>query len=80
MTEQLREELKGFKVWLNPRARSVAGARYLGEFHPPQGQFFFLPKDLKALGLGPGKYSVLAPDSSPYRVRFERWQTVEVPE
>jgi hypothetical protein len=78
MTEQLSQELKGFKVWLSLDAR--AGARYMGEFHAPQGQCFFFPKDLKALGLGPGKYLVLAPDSGHYRVRFERWQTVVVPE
>jgi hypothetical protein len=77
MTEELRKEQKGFKIWLNP-PKPGGVIRFLGEFHPPAGQFFFFPKDLTAMGLGPGRYSVLAPESGPYRKFLKRWQSVVI--
>ena len=77
MTDELRKEQKGFKIWLNP-ANPGDSIRYLGEFYPPSGQFLFLPKDLASLGFGPGRYSVLAPEVGCYRKFLKRWQTVVI--
>ena len=78
MTEERRKEHKGFKIWRHPvnGERSVS---YMGEFYPPAGQPFFFPKDLQDLGLGPGHYSILAPETEPYRKLLKRWQAVVVP-
>jgi hypothetical protein len=37
MTEELRKEQKGFKIWMNP-GEPGGVIRYLGEFYPPAGQ------------------------------------------
>ena len=79
MTEELRKEQKGFKIWMNP-VKPGDVVRYMGEFYPPTGQFFFFPKDLSALGMDPGRYSVLAPEVGQYRKLMKRWQTVVVSE
>jgi hypothetical protein len=79
MADELRKEQKGFKVWMNP-VEPGGVIRYLGEFYPPTGQFFFFPKDLSALGLGSGRYSILAPETGPYRKLLKRWQSVVVSE
>ena len=77
MAEELKKEQKGFKVWMNPQ-KPGDEIHYLGEFYPPPGQFFFFPRDLAALGLSRGRYTVLAPETGPYRKSLSRWQTVEV--
>ena len=79
MTEPLTENAKGFKIWKNPSTPGGPPA-YMGEFYPPNGQFFFFGHDLRNLGFLPGKYSVLAPKSHSYYGFFARWQTVEVAE
>ena len=79
MTGEFRKEQKGFKIWKNP-VEPGGVIRYLGEFYPRAGQSFFFPKDLSGLGLGPGRYSVLAPESGLYLKLLKRWQTVVVPE
>jgi hypothetical protein len=79
MAEELRKEQKGFKIWMNP-AEPGGVIRYLGEIYPPTGQFSFFPKDLSALGLGSGRYSILAPETGPYRKLLKRWQVVVVSE
>ena len=79
MAEDLKTEQKGYKIWKHP----LGGDRYIaymGEFYPPAPQFFFFPGDLKALGFGPGRYSVLAPESGLYRTLLKRWQSVVVEE
>jgi len=73
------DDVKGFKIWRNPSAPGGTTA-YMGEFYPPNGQFFFFGDDLRNLGFQPGKYTVLAPKSHPYYGFFARWQTVEVAE
>jgi hypothetical protein len=78
MAEELRKEQKGYKIWKHP-VRGEQFISYQGEFYPPAGQFFFFPRDLQDLGLGPGRYSILAPETGPYRKLFKRWQAVVVP-
>lgn len=79
MAEELRTEQRGYKIWRHPLVgeRQIA---YLGEFYPPSPQFFFLAGDLKAIGFGPGRYSILAPEVGPYRALLKRWQSVVVEE
>ena len=77
MTESVSEDVKGYKIWRNP-SRLGDHPAYMGEFYPPNGQFFFFEHDLRNLGFGPGKYTVLAPEGHRYYGFFARWQTVEV--
>jgi hypothetical protein len=79
MAEELRQGSTGYKIWRNPTVPGESPV-YLGEFYPPEGQFFFTGGDLRDLGLGPGTYSVLAPDGSPHSDFLKRWQRVVVPE
>jgi hypothetical protein len=79
MTEELRNLLGSYKIWKNPSERGEFVA-YLGEYRPPDGQFFFSPKDLQELGFGPGDYTVLAPGKSRRSKPFSKWQKVTVPE
>jgi hypothetical protein len=78
MTEELREALEGFKVWRNPTKRGEPVA-YLGQYRPPNGRFFFIPKDFLELGFGPGDYTVRVPEGSPYAGMLSKWQKVSVP-
>jgi hypothetical protein len=77
MAEELRKEQKGYKIWKHP-LRGETAVSYMGEFYPPSGQVCFFPRDLQLLGLGPGRYSVLAPPTWPYEKLLARWQTVVV--
>ena len=79
MTEELRKALGDYKIWKNPSQPGEAIA-YLGYYRPPNGQFFFTPKDLQELGFGPGDYTVLAPEQSSRPKLFSKWQRVTVPE
>ena len=79
MTEPLGKKAKGYKIWKNPNGPGEPPI-YQGEFYPPAGQFFFFGKDLRQLGMGRGRYTVLAPQSAPYSDFFHRWQTVVVTE
>lgn len=78
MTEELREPLGNFKVWMNPSSRGGPVA-YLGQIRPPNGQFFITAKDLRDLGFPAGEYTVLVPEEA--RPKFSsKWQTVTVSE
>jgi hypothetical protein len=77
MTEELREALGDFKIWKNPSACQEPVA-YLGQYRPPNGQFFFTAKDLRDLGFGPGEYTVLAAEEVRPKL-FSKWQKVMVP-
>jgi hypothetical protein len=79
MTEELREALEGFKIWRNPANRDEPVV-YLGSYRPPSGRFFFTPGDLQELGLGPGDYTVLAPEESGRPRLFSKWQRITVSE
>jgi hypothetical protein len=79
MTEELKEALGNYKIWKNP-IKYGESAAYLGEYRPPNGQFFFFPEDLQELGFGPGDYTVLAPEGSSRPKLFSKWQTVTVHE
>ena len=79
MTEEMREALGDYKIWKNPSRRGESVA-YLGHYRPPNGQFFFTPKDLQELGFGPGDYTVLALEESRRPKLFSKWQKVIVPE
>jgi hypothetical protein len=77
MTEELREALGDYKIWKNPSVRGESVA-YLGQYRPPNGQFFFTPKDLRELGFGPGDYTVLSPEESCRPKLFSKWQKVTI--
>jgi hypothetical protein len=79
MADELRTEQRGFKVWKNPTVPAEP-VRFLGEFLPPEGQPFLIGADLRELGLGPGRYTVLAPPKAPHSDFFSKWQTVVIPE
>jgi hypothetical protein len=79
MTEELKEALGNYKIWKNPSKNGESPA-YLGQYRPPNGQFFFFPTDLQELGFGPGDYTVLAPDESTFPKLFSKWQKVTIPE
>lgn len=79
MAEKLRTEQKGFKVWRNPPSAKEPIA-YLGEFYPPKGRGFLTGSDLRQLGLGPGRYTVLAPPNAPRSGLFSKWQAVVIPQ
>lgn len=79
MTEKLRAEQKGFKVWKNPQGHKEP-IRFMGEFYPPHRQSFLTGGDLRDLGLEPGRYTVLAPPNSPHSHLLSKWQTVVIPE
>jgi hypothetical protein len=79
MTEELRKALGDYKIWKNPSKRDES-VTYLGQYRPPNGQFFFFPRDLQELGFGPGDYTVLAPEESPRPKLFSKWQKVTIPE
>jgi hypothetical protein len=79
MAEELRTEQRGFKVWRNPPGPEEP-IRYLGEFFPPEGQPFLTGGDLRELGFGPGRYTVLAPSDAPRSNFFSKWQAVVIPE
>jgi len=78
MGEELRDLRKGWKIWKNP-ASVQDGPVYLGEFYPPEGRFYFTGRDLRELGLGPGNYTVLAPEAFHNSDLFSRWQKVSIP-
>jgi hypothetical protein len=78
MTEKLRTEQKGFKVWKNPQ-KARDPIVYLGEFYPPKGQAFLTGSDLRQLGLGPGRYTVLAPLNAPHSGLLSKWHAVVIP-
>lgn len=77
MTEPLRTEQLGFKVWRNPDELKEP-IKYIGEFHPPAGQGYLSGQDLAVLGLAPGRYTILAPVTATYAGLFSKWQTVVV--
>jgi|HubBroStandDraft_6_1064221.scaffolds.fasta_scaffold01228_9 hypothetical protein len=77
MTKGLGETQAAYKIWKNSSS-SEESVSFLGDYHPPKGQFFFTAKDLRALGFGPGEYTVLAPEGSRHEI-FSKWQTVTVP-
>jgi hypothetical protein len=79
MAEELRKALGGFKIWRNPANRDESVV-YLGIYRPPDGHFFFTPRDLQELGFGPGDYSVLVPEEFRRAKPFSKWQQVSVPE
>lgn len=78
MTEPLRTEQLGFKVWRNPDGPKEP-IKYLGEFHPPEGQGYLSGRDLAVLGLPPGRYTILAAPTVPHGDLFSKWQTVVLP-
>lgn len=78
MAEGLTENVGMYKIWKNP-SDSVQPVEYQGEFRPPDGQSFFTARDLHALGLGPGDYTVLAPEHASRHKLFGKWQKVTVP-
>jgi hypothetical protein len=77
MAEKLREALRDYKIWKNPSVRGESVV-YIGHYRPPNGQFFFTPKDLQELGFAPGHYTVLAPEESRRPKLFSKWQKVTV--
>jgi hypothetical protein len=79
MAEKLKTEQKGFKVWKNPGSPNEP-IRFIGEVYPPNDQAFLTGSDLRELGLGPGRYSVLAPLGALHSNLFQKWQTVVIPE
>jgi hypothetical protein len=79
VTEELSKLRKGWKVWKNPKGPGEP-VEYLGELYPPESQFYFRGSDLRALGLGPGEYTVLAPEGFGHSDLFARWQKVSIPE
>ena len=79
MAEELKTKQRGFKVWRNPTEPGES-IRFLGEFFPPDGQFFMTGTDLGKLGIGPGRYTVLAPPNAPHFNFFSKWRTVVVTE
>ena len=79
MTEELKSCNPGFKIWRNPSTVDEP-VTYLGEYFPPDGSFYFTDKDLRGLGFGPGKYTVLAPEGHYSTKLFSKWQKVTVPE
>jgi hypothetical protein len=79
MTEELKDALGNFKIWKTP-SRNGDSPVYLGQYRPPNGQFFFFPTDLRELGFGPGDYTVLLPEESRHAGLFSKWQTVTVRE
>jgi hypothetical protein len=76
---RLAVEQNGFKVWRNPEGGKEPIV-YLGEFYPPKGQAFLTGRDIRQLGLGPGRYTVLAPPNAPHSGLFSKWQAVVIPE
>jgi hypothetical protein len=78
MAEELREALGRYKIWKNPSVRGESVV-YLGHYRPPDGQYFFFPRDLQELGFGPGDYTVLAPEGALHLKLFSKWQKVKVP-
>jgi hypothetical protein len=78
MAEKLKTEQKGFNVWKNPGS-SNEPIRFMGEVYPPNDQGFLTGSDLRELGLGPGRYSVLAPPEAPHSNFFQKWQSVVIP-
>lgn len=79
MAEELRTEQKGFKVWKTPQVMREPLV-YLGEFYPPEGQSSLTAKDLRQLGLGPGRYTLLAPPNAAKLGQLTKWQSVVTPE
>lgn len=78
-TEKLRTEQKGFKVWKNPEGRSEPPL-YLGEVYPREGFPCLTSADLEALGFGPGRYTLLAPENAIHSGLLSKWQSVEIVE
>lgn len=78
MTEPLRTEQLGFKVWRNPDGPKEP-IKYMGEFHPPAGQGYLSGQDLAVLALPPGRYTILAPVAATCGGLFSKWQTVVLP-
>jgi hypothetical protein len=79
MAEKLRTEQKGFKVWKNPQDPRQP-VHFVGEFYPPAGHFFLTGSDLRQLGCGAGRYTVLAPANVLRSDFLSKWQTVVIPE
>jgi hypothetical protein len=77
MPEGSAEANNTYKIWKNP-SRSGEPDSFLGDYRPPDGQFYFTAKDLRALGFGPGEYTVLTPEGSRHEL-FSKWQTVTIP-
>ena len=63
-----------FKIWRNPSGDGEYPV-FLGEFRPPKNAFCFTSDELRELGLGPGHYTILAPEDFVYRNLFKRWQS-----
>lgn len=78
MAEELKNSLGQYKIWKNP-ANHKEPIVYLGEFLPPNGQFYFTGKDLKELGFGPGSYTMRAPEAGLYPKSLSKWQTIRIP-
>ena len=79
MTEKLKTEQAAYKIWKHPIGNETSIA-YLGEFYPPTNQIAFLPNDLRELGFGPGRYSILAPLKGPFKRLLSRWQMLVIQE
>jgi hypothetical protein len=79
MAEELKKASKPYKIWKNP-ARKGDPIEYLGDFYPPSGNIIMLAEDLKALGFGPGHYTVRAPDDAPHSDFFAAFRSVRIPE
>ncbi|MGH9438242.1 MAG: hypothetical protein ACRD22_10185 [Terriglobia bacterium] len=79
MAEEVAEAVEGYKVWKNPANRGEP-VEYFGEVRPPAGRFYFTARDLKELGLGPGRYTIRAPEGALRPPLFSKWQNVLVPE
>lgn len=78
MTEELNKASKPYKIWKNP-AQKGEPVVYMGEFYPPSGNIFFLVEDLRALGFGPGHYTVRAPDDARHSDFFAPFRSVWIP-
>lgn len=77
MANGVGETQGAYKIWKNP-SKSDEPVSFLGDYRPPEGQFYFTVKDLRELGFGPGKYTILAPEGSRHEL-FSKWQDVAVP-
>jgi hypothetical protein len=79
MTEKVKKRPGAYKIWKNPSRRGEP-VRYLGEFYPPAGSFYFSARDLLELGFDSGQYTIRAPEERPFANLISKWQTVTVPE
>jgi hypothetical protein len=77
MTEELSKSRGAWKIWRNPTKPGESPA-YLGDVYPPEGKLHLTRQDLQELGVGPGHYTVLAPEG--FSTFFERWQSLLIPE